>query len=218
MSSSFEYHNLKITWLHHASFLIESGEKVIYIDPFKIQEGPKADCILLTHDHFDHMDRESIEALSKNETQIVGSESLKKSQITSIIIAEGEAVKAGDCMVKAVPAYNVGKSFHQKGTGKVGFLLEIDGTVVYHAGDTDWIPEMTQLSGTVDVALLPIGGTYTMDVKAAVQAVASVKPEVVIPMHYNFLDETAVTQADLDFFVSESKRYCKEAVVLESKL
>lgn len=221
MPSTFEYHNLKITWLHHASFLIETGGKTVYIDPFKVAADPtlpNADCILLTHDHFDHMDRESIDALRKHETQIVGSGSLKKSQIAGVIIAEGETVKAGECVVKAVPAYNIGSSFHQKGSGRVGFVIDIVGTAVYHAGDTDWIPEMSRLAGSVQVALLPIGGTYTMDARVAVQAVATIKPDVVIPMHYNYLDETKVTQEDLDFFVSESKKYCKEVVVLEPKL
>lgn len=179
MAKIYQFNNLEIVWLGHASFKIKTPESVIYIDPYNVTDEEKADLILVTHNHFDHKDEKSIEALSKSETEIlVGGET----------ILEGDKKEAGGIKVEAVPAYNPNKSFHPRGKG-VGFVIEIDRQKIYHAGDTDKIPEMANL-GEIDLALLPIGGTYTMDAEEAAEAVKMIKPKKVIPMHYGTLAET----------------------------
>ncbi len=174
MSKELTLNTLKITWLGHASFRIKGKGKVIYIDPYNVSEGLKADLILATHSHFDHKDEKSIQSLSKEGTKVlVGGENIR----------EGEEKEIDDIKIKAVPAYNLKKQFHLHGQG-VGFVIEFAGQKIYHAGDTDAIPEMANLAGQIDLALLPIGGTYTMNVKEAVEAVKIIKPKIVIPMHY----------------------------------
>jgi L-ascorbate metabolism protein UlaG (beta-lactamase superfamily) len=192
MSQELTLNNLKITWLGHASFLISKFHsdtqiplrgteiRTIYIDPYNISEGPKADLILCTHSHFDHYDEKSIQLLSKKETEVlVGGQNIKEDEEKEL-----EGIK-----IKAVPAYNLKKPFHPRGQG-VGFVIEIAGYKIYHAGDTDAVPEMAELKNQIDLALLPIGGTYTMDVNEAVEAVKMIKPKIVIPMHYGTLKET----------------------------
>jgi L-ascorbate metabolism protein UlaG (beta-lactamase superfamily) len=179
MAKTFTFNNLKITWLNHASFKIKNQGMVIYLDPFKISFGEKADLILVTHDHFDHYDERSIEILKKEETEIlIGGKNIK----------EGEEKEVNGVKIKAVPAYNLVKPFHPRGKG-VGYLIEIEGKKIYHAGDTDKIPEMAEL-GEIDLALLPIGGTYTMNEVEAAEAVKLFSPKKVIPMHYGTLSET----------------------------
>jgi L-ascorbate metabolism protein UlaG (beta-lactamase superfamily) len=179
MAKTFTFNNLKITWLNHASFKIKNQGMVIYLDPFKISFGEKADLILVTHDHFDHYDERSIEILKKEETEIlIGGKNIK----------EGEEKEVNGVKIKAVPAYNLVKPFHPRGKG-VGYLIEIEGKKIYHAGDTDRIPEMAEL-GEIDLALLPIGGTYTMNEVEAAEAVKLFSPQKVIPMHYGTLSET----------------------------
>ena len=180
MSQELILNNLKIIWLGHAGFRIEAGGRVVYIDPYQITNGPKADLILCTHSHFDHQDEKSIKALSKEETEVlIGGENIK----------EGEEKQISEIKVKAVPAYNLKKHFHPRGAG-VGFVIEITGKKIYHAGDTDVIPEMENLKDQIDLALLPIGGTYTMDIKEAVEAVKMIEPKIAVPMHYGTLKET----------------------------
>lgn len=182
MSKELTLNNLKIVWLGHASFFITqtNTDKAIYIDPYNVVDGPKADLILCTHNHFDHKDEKSIKALSKEGTRIlVGGENIN----------EGATIEINEIKIKAVPAYNLKKQFHPRGRG-VGFVLEIAGQKIYHAGDTDAVPEMANLAGQIDIALLPVGGTYTMDVKEASEAVKMIQPKIVVPMHYGTLEET----------------------------
>lgn len=185
MAKNYNLDNLEITWISHASFKIKRlnskiyPEFVIYLDPYNISFGEKADLILITHDHFDHKDEKSIQVLSKDKTEIlIGGENIK----------EGEEREIKEIKIKAVPAYNLTKPFHPRAKG-VGFVLEIDGKKIYHTGDTDKIPEMAEL-GEIDLALLPIGGTYTMNEEEAAEAVKIIKPKKVIPMHYGSLSET----------------------------
>jgi len=179
MTETYNLDNLEITWFGHASFKIKSPAVTIYIDPYNLTFGEKADLILCTHEHFDHKDEKSIKALSKIETEVlIGGENIQ----------EREEKMVNNLKIKAVSAYNLNKPFHSKGKG-VGFVLEINGKKIYHAGDTDKIPEMAEL-GEIDLALLPIGGTYTMNEKEAAEAVKMFRPKKVIPMHYGTLSET----------------------------
>lgn len=179
-----------IRWLGHASFLIESGQ-AIYIDPYDIPQGladalPVADLILVTHDHADHFSPDAIKRIAGPSSIIISIESviedLPEAVKHSRTVAPGDTVTVDGIMIEAVPAYNIGKKFHPKEKGYVGFILHLEGRTIYHAGDTDLIPEMEHI--TADIALLPIGGTYTMNAAEAAEAADVIKPEVAIPMHW----------------------------------
>ena len=172
----------KIKWLGHASFKIE-GEKIIYIDPYEINESDKGDIILITHEHYDHCSPEDVSKIQKESTVIVtiASAASKLSGNIKIVKPEDELEISG-IKIKAVPSYNINKQFHTKESNKVGFIITIDGETVYHAGDTDFIPEMNNIK--TDIALLPVSGTYVMDPMEACKAAEVIKPKYVIPMHY----------------------------------
>jgi L-ascorbate metabolism protein UlaG (beta-lactamase superfamily) len=189
----YEYHGLKISWLGHDSFKIRNGKTVI-IDPFKIRPTTdKADILLISHEHFDHFSLDDIKKVVNENTTIVTIPAVKK-ELSSLKVKEVRAVKPGDKLklgevsIEVVPAYNLnkfrepGKVFHPKEDGKAGFIIEIKGVRVYHAGDTDIIPEMKGLKP--DVAILPVSGTYVMTAEEAAQAVKLVEPKLAIPMHY----------------------------------
>jgi L-ascorbate metabolism protein UlaG (beta-lactamase superfamily) len=177
-----------IEWLGHDSFRF-TGSRTVYIDPWKLGPGqPKADVILVTHDHFDHFSKEDIAALNGPSTVVVGPRSVTGGLSgQTISVQPGDTIDANGVTVTAVPAYNTskfrepGKVFHPKGSG-VGYILEFDGRRIYHAGDTDSIPEMAGIE--VDVALLPVSGTYVMTAGEAAEACHVIKADVVIPMHW----------------------------------
>uniref|UniRef100_A0A7J2TIG8 MBL fold metallo-hydrolase n=1 Tax=Archaeoglobus fulgidus TaxID=2234 RepID=A0A7J2TIG8_ARCFL len=184
--NSLRFGNVEITYLKHAGFKVK-GSKVLYVDPYDVPEGlEKADLILVTHDHFDHMDIKSIKRLSKSDTTVVTPVGCIIEGFESCSLAEGEEREVKGVKIRTFPAYNVNKPFHKR--GGVGYIFEIDGVKIYHAGDTDRIPEMKNLE--VDVALLPIGGTYTMNVSEAVEAAWDIKAKVYIPMHYGAIPNT----------------------------
>jgi len=176
----------KIHWLGHASFRID-GPKVIYIDPWKLPQSTlskKADMILVTHSHFDHFSKEDIEKIRTNNTVLFLSRDVAGKMKGNVISMEpGKKVEKDGITVEAVPAYNPNKKFHPKKEGWMGYIVTVGGVRIYHAGDTDFIPEMKELKN-IDIALLPIGGTYTMDAKEAAEAANAFKPAVVIPMHW----------------------------------
>jgi L-ascorbate metabolism protein UlaG (beta-lactamase superfamily) len=178
-----------IKWLGHASFQIKSGGKVIYIDLAEDADpSEKADLVLVTHSHPDHFDPSKIKKVSKNTTTTIApKDCVSKLGGKPKLVKTGDDVHLGDIAVKAVEAYNYkrfrspGQPYHPQGFG-VGYLITIGGRTIYHAGDTDFIPEMANL-GSIDVALLPSGGTYTMDNPEAAEAARTIKPKVAIPMH-----------------------------------
>jgi len=178
-----------IKWLAHASFQINDNGKIVYVDLEEhAKPVDKADLILLTHSHTDHCDSAKIKQVLKDETVIIApADCASKVGRAVKTLKLGEEITVGRVKVKAVEAYNYkrfrspGNPYHPKGFG-VGYLIAVDGKTVYHAGDTDFIPEMRQLRN-VDVALLPSGGTYTMDNEEAALAAIAINPKVVIPMH-----------------------------------
>jgi L-ascorbate metabolism protein UlaG (beta-lactamase superfamily) len=172
----------KIQWLGHDCFLIKS-DLIIYFDPFQIKTGPKADIIFVTHPHYDHCSPEDIKKIAKEDTIIVTEKDSAKMLTGKIeIMKVGEEKTVKGIKVKAVPAYNIGKTFHTKDKGWLGFVVEIEGVKIYHAGDTDFIPEMKDIK--TDIALLPVSGTYVMTADEAVKAALTIKPQIAIPMHY----------------------------------
>jgi L-ascorbate metabolism protein UlaG (beta-lactamase superfamily) len=182
MANSTIFSGVKITWFGHASVLLEADGLSIYVDPFVLPKNPKpADVILYTHGHFDHC--VAAPSITTSKTIIIG----HGCSIPGRVIEIGGIEKVNHVLIKAVDAYNIGKPFHPKEQG-AGFLIKFRTATVYIAGDTDFIPEMKTYK--CDVALLPIGGKYTMDAKEAALAVASILPKVAIPIHYNYLEDT----------------------------
>jgi L-ascorbate metabolism protein UlaG (beta-lactamase superfamily) len=180
--------NLSIKWLGHASFKIKAEGKTIYVDPYEGEASEKADLILATHSHSDHCDTSKIKKVRKADTVIFAPEDcISKIGGNVKTLEPKEEATVGNIRIRAVEAYNykrfrsAGNPYHPKGFG-VGYLITAEGKTIYHAGDTDFIPEMRQL-GHVDVALLPSGGTYTMDNPEAAEAAVAIHPKVAIPMH-----------------------------------
>ncbi len=186
--------DVKITPLFHASTLIEAGGKTIYLDPAKPAKFPerKADLILITDIHGDHMDPDSIKQVSQASTEIFAPSAVVKTVTTAKPIANGETKSWGDWMIEAVPAYNLkrgpeaGKLFHDKGRGN-GYVLTYGGKRFYFSGDTEGVPEMRALKN-IDVAFVCMNLPYTMPPEEAAEAVKAFHPKVVIPYHYRGSD------------------------------
>jgi L-ascorbate metabolism protein UlaG (beta-lactamase superfamily) len=188
----FEYGGLKISWLGHDGFKIKNS-KTIYVDPYVMEAGEKADIILISHEHFDHYSPGVIKKIVTPNTTIITT-ALVKRQLSGTKTKEIRAVKPGekifvdDVSVETVPAYNLnkfrspGQPFHSKQEEMLGFIVTINGVRIYHAGDTDSVPEMEGMN--VDIACLPVSGTYVMTAEEAAEAVSRIKPKIAIPMHY----------------------------------
>jgi len=183
MANKFIFDSLEIFWLGHASFKIKGQGLLIYIDPYQVKQGERANLILITHDHYDHCDASSVKKIAGHETTILAT-SMSAEKLSGNIktLSAGDEIEVKGAKIKAVPAYNITKPFHPRGAG-IGFVIALNGKTIYHAGDTDKIPEMENLE-KIDLALLPVGGTYTMDAAEAAEAVKMIKPEIAIPMHY----------------------------------
>ncbi|MCX5783237.1 MAG: MBL fold metallo-hydrolase [Elusimicrobia bacterium] len=186
-----------IHWLGHAAFQIASlSGTIIYFDPFQLsRQEPKADIILISHDHYDHCDTASIKKIIKPSSIIIASSSaadkLKDFKVKKISAGEIINLQVGKDLIEieAVPSYNLLKEFHPKSAGNVGFIVKIGGKKIYHVGDSDYLPkEMKALAAKkIYAALLPVGGTYTMSAKEAVSAALAVGAEISIPMHYGLI-------------------------------
>jgi L-ascorbate metabolism protein UlaG (beta-lactamase superfamily) len=178
-----------VKWLAHASFQISGNGKVVYVDLEEYGKPvDKADLVLVTHSHTDHCDSAKIKQVRKNDTVVIApADCVSKIGGTVKTLKPGEEATVDGIKVRAVEAYNYkrfrspGNPYHPRGFG-VGYLITVEGKTVYHAGDTDFIPEMRQFKN-IDVALLPSGGTYTMDNEEAALAAIAINPKVVIPMH-----------------------------------
>ena len=172
----------------HSSIKINSN-LIIYIDPFKINNKcSDADIIFITHDHYDHYDIESINNIRKNDTIIVIPSSMKNKVLNDFIgsnifeVIPNKEYELKGIRFNTVPSYNVNKKFHLKEYNWVGYLIDINGELIYIAGDTDETLENRNIK--CDVALVPIGGTYTMNYMEAANLINYMKPKVVIPTHY----------------------------------
>ena len=186
---------VKITPLNHASTLIEAGGKTIYLDPakpVKFAGLPKADLILITDIHGDHMDPDSIKEISKDDTEIISSAAVSQTVTAAKAIGNGETKSWQGWTIEAIPAYNLkrgpapGKFFHDKGRGN-GYVLTYGGKRFYFSGDTEGVPEMRALKN-VDVAFVCMNLPYTMPPEEAADAVKAFHPKVVIPYHYRGSD------------------------------
>jgi L-ascorbate metabolism protein UlaG (beta-lactamase superfamily) len=180
-----DYARSHLRWFGKSAFRLsaKSGH-VIFFDPVRIPSsaGP-ADVILVTHPHPDHFDKRTIAGLRKPETLIVSPQSMARPGYEGISV--GQTIRIDGVTVGAVPAYNLTSPFHRRSKRWVGYLVEVDGLRVYHAGDTDVIPEMKDLKP--DIALLPVGGFFTMGCRGAASAAASLGAVLCVPMHYGRL-------------------------------
>ena len=182
-----------LEWLGHSGFRIASPGATIYIDPYRVVGGPKADVILVTHGHYDHFSPQDVELLSHEGTCLVAPATVAErvgGRVMSIAPGEGlELESVPGVEVAGVAAYNTskrdreGRLFHPREAGWVGFDLNVRGERLYHSGDTDVIPEMDGVAG-VDVALLPVSGVYVMTAAEAAEAARRIQPGVAIPMHW----------------------------------
>jgi len=193
--------NLEFTRVAHDTFKIK-GSKVIFTDPFKVTGRDEADIVLLSHEHFDHLSLEDLDKVTFPGTTIIASplcrEGLKGVKVKETrFLDPGGKISVGKVQIEAVPAYNVNKfrepghAFHPKGEKRLGFVITMDSTRVYFAGDTDFIPEMNDIA--VDIALLPVSGTYVMTPEEAVEAALAIHPKIAVPMHYG-----AIVGSDAD--------------------
>ena len=193
---------VNLDYLGHDGFLITNGKRIA-IDPYNVSANvERVDVILLTHDHHDHCSVKDIERLSKEGTIVVGpphvqSAVMRVEGVQLHPVERGDSLELEDIKIEVVPAYNVNKFrdearkivFHPKSEGYVGYVIKLGNVVIYHAGDTDFIPEMHKLSGYSKkdnkfVALLPVSGTYVMDAEEAVEVADILHPDIAIPMHY----------------------------------
>ncbi|MFX0143631.1 MAG: MBL fold metallo-hydrolase [Candidatus Hodarchaeota archaeon] len=179
---------MEITWLGHAAFKVKTHSgRIIYLDPYQIKKGEeKADIIVSTHSHGDHFDPGSIQKLMKDDTVVIGPESIASSlqKFNGTPLKLGDSFDYKDLSIELVPAYNIKKPNHPKRNEWAGIIVSSEDKSIYHAGDTERIPEMKDLaSRNITVAMMPCGGTYTMDFDEATDSIVDVKPKIAIPMH-----------------------------------
>jgi L-ascorbate metabolism protein UlaG (beta-lactamase superfamily) len=179
-----------VHWLGHDSFRLD-GSVTVYVDPWKLPaRQPQAGVIFVTHDHFDHLSLADIRTIAGPDTVVVGPASVtgQLEGVQTMTVEPGDTVEVRGVEVQAVPAYNLnkfrspGQPYHPREAGWVGYVIGLDGVRYYHAGDTDAVPEMSDVR--CDVAFLPVGGTYTMTWEEAVSACDLIEAQAAVPMHY----------------------------------
>jgi L-ascorbate metabolism protein UlaG (beta-lactamase superfamily) len=193
---------MTLQWLGHAGFRICHEDTVIYIDPWKLKDSPHdAALVLISHSHYDHYSVEDIARVSGPDTKLVASADVIAKEKAGEVILPGLTIQFGSIQVKGVAAYNPAKDFHPKGNNWAGFIIEVGSKRIYYAGDTDLTEEMKTLK-EIDLALLPVGGTYTMDAAEAAEATTYIKPKRAIPYHWG---EIVGERADAEAFAEAAE-------------
>jgi L-ascorbate metabolism protein UlaG (beta-lactamase superfamily) len=187
--------DLKITFIGHGTLMFAVGGKTIHVDPVSAMgdysQLPKADLILVTHEHGDHLDLKAIKSIRTGETVVVASEACGKTVTDAAIMANGSVKDLGWVKIEAVPAYNISAAFHPKGRGN-GYILTFGDKRVYVAGDTENIPEMKNF-GRIDIAFLPMNLPYTMAPEMVAAAAQVIKPAILYPYHFGETDTSKLS-------------------------
>lgn len=182
--------DLKIAFIGHGTLMLNYAGKIIYVDPVSMYADyttlPKADLILVTHEHGDHLDMNAIQAVSKPSTEIINNTSAAAILVNGAVMKNGETKSVLGFKVEAVPAYNFDKSFHPKGVGN-GYVLTFGDTRVYVAGDTENVPEIKALKN-IDVAFLPMNQPFTMTPEQVADVARAVRPRILYPYHFGETD------------------------------
>ncbi len=183
----------EVEWLGHSGFRITVGSASIYIDPYRVaSDSPPANLILITHQHYDHFSIQDLERLRSDDTRVIAPPAVAERLEGSVSsVAPGDVIETDipGVDVRAVPAYNTskrdgeGRPFHPREAGCVGYELNVRGERLYHAGDTDVIPEMDWVVGA-ELALLPVSGVHVMTALEAAEAARRIQPTVAVPMHW----------------------------------
>ena len=185
---------LKIACIGHGTLMMTYAGKVIHIDPVSTYADyatlPKADVILITHEHSDHLDQKAIQAVSKADTTIIANQGSAKALPNATVMKNGDSKTAAGIPVEAVPAYNPGKQYHPKGNGN-GYVLTFGDKRVYVAGDTEDVPEIRALKN-IDVAFLPMNLPFTMTPEMVADAARAFRPKILYPYHFGSTDTNAL--------------------------
>ena len=202
--------SVEIRWLGHASFRIAGKGAVVYIDPWKLEDEPHdADVVLISHNHYDHCSPQDVARVCTEGTTIIAPADTADQFASAKAVSPGQSLTAADITVEAVAAYNVAKAFHPKANNWIGAVITIDGKRIYYAGDTDLTDEMGKLAD-VDLALLPVGGTYTLNWQEAARACEKIDCKAAVPYHWGDIVGTA---ADAKAFIDAVK--CCKAHLLQ---
>ena len=188
--------DLTITFIGHATLMFSCGGKTIHVDPWSkladYSKLPKADIVLITHDHFDHFDRDALKQATNEQSIVILTHGCKQEGATGIVMNNGDVKSIGAITIEAVPAYNIinkrsdGQPFHPKGAGN-GYIIAFGDKKVYVAGDTEHTPEMKKLRG-IDIAFLPMNLPYTMTTEMAAEAAKALMPKILYPYHFGETD------------------------------
>lgn len=217
--------DIEIRFLGHSGFLIDNGNgKKIAIDPYNVSDKvEKVDYILITHSHYDHCSIKDIVKLANEKTVIIippdaQSKITKVENVEMQIVEVGNEIDFGNLKIETFPAYNIGKEYHPKSEGWIGYLIKFNDVIVYHTGDTDRIPEMQKLTGygkhgNEFVALLHVSGVHGTSAEEAVEVAKLIKCNLAIPMHYGA--GIAGTKEDAERFVNLCKEEGVRAELLE---
>jgi L-ascorbate metabolism protein UlaG (beta-lactamase superfamily) len=199
--------DLKITFIGHGTLMLTFGGKIIHVDPFSevadYTNLPKADMILLTHEHRDHLDLKAFNPVRTEKTLVVLTQTCTKQVEGGIIMNNGDIKSIEGLKIEAVPAYNIvhkrdsGEPFHPKGIGN-GYIITFGDKRVYIAGDTENIPEMKELKG-IDIAFFPMNLPYTMTPEMVADAAKAFKPKILYPYHYGETDTSKLVNLLKDF-------------------
>jgi len=192
--------DLMISFLGHGSLMMAYNGKTLHVDPVSAEADyanlPKADLILITHDHHDHLDAAAVNAIKKSSTKIVGNADVGKQIQGAMVMRNGDTQTVAELKIEAVPAYNIqhmrkpGMPFHPKGVGN-GYVLTFGDKRLYIAGDTENTPEMKQLKN-IAIAFLPMNLPYTMTPEMVADAAKAFRPAILYPYHYGETDTAKI--------------------------
>jgi len=194
--------DLTITFIGHATLMFSFGDLTIHVDPWSrladYAKLEKADIVLITHEHFDHLDREALKKVSTKETTVIMTEGCRKQGAAGIVMKNGDTKKISGITIEAVPAYNIvnkrpdGQPFHPKGTGN-GYVITFGDKRIYVAGDTENTPEMKKIPA-VDVAFLPMNLPYTMTPEMVADAARAMRMKILYPYHFGESDTAKLVE------------------------